>query len=413
MVLSIFLIGGCVGKVDFSKNISAEDKKLFSSYEDNVLYIKDDIRITQNGFYPNYKVSLHPVEEWDSRKSYLYKSRFYSTIVEYSALKEFNLQKFLDVVKEENLLVYRNKLLKLQSKYPNVTTTGLTLKQVDSLLVEKNSFKHIYLVDTCSKRALNLVEKEQLFLINDSPQNLKCIKNATDRVKFIAISKDKSLIKDTSMSESLQLRLIRENPKIWLSLKDTYHLGNTYPVVIEEIFKIELEKPVEKIDFIGLNSLLKYLKSPNKNFIRLALKKVIRYDIGAVLLKMIPHSSPNYIKYIYREDAYDEYVNFFINLNNEVTLEMLSIKPKLIDDVKNPTSRMLNHPKVVQLYKRREALAKWRREHPSIESSPSYSTSSTSSSTSSSTRECTYRVKTEYVPGGNGRTAQVGYNDCN
>ena len=35
----LFLIGGCAGKTDFTQGVSEEDKKLLSSYDDEVIYI--------------------------------------------------------------------------------------------------------------------------------------------------------------------------------------------------------------------------------------------------------------------------------------------------------------------------------------------------------------------------------------
>ena len=116
LLLAIFLIFGCAGKRDFTKGVSEEDKKLFSSNKDKKLFIyKHIVIITQNGFYPYIK------SEYDTK------------VASYIDRKKFNLKKFMNDVNKYNLKSLRIKLLTLKKKYPSVSLLKATKTEIETL----------------------------------------------------------------------------------------------------------------------------------------------------------------------------------------------------------------------------------------------------------------------------------------
>ena len=107
-------MGGCAGKKDFTKGVSEEDKKLLSSPNDEILYIyKDRLRVTKNGFYPNYNFKI-PVKP--SRKKEFVANYYSSKISTYSGLRQFNLKKFIDDINNNNLRGIQEKVIMVKKK---------------------------------------------------------------------------------------------------------------------------------------------------------------------------------------------------------------------------------------------------------------------------------------------------------
>ena len=133
LFLGILLIGGCAGKTDFTQGVSGENKKLLSSYTDKILYIKGDIRITKNGFYPNCNINSPKL-----KRSVQNKNKYMSKVASYLMTRKFNLKLFLEDVNKKHLKEFRFKLLKVALKYPQDSFDTSFIEneeELDSLLL--------------------------------------------------------------------------------------------------------------------------------------------------------------------------------------------------------------------------------------------------------------------------------------
>jgi len=101
LITSILIISGCAEKIDFTKGVSEEDKKLLSSDEGKIYHYKY-LYITKNGFFPGYI------------------GRFNSKITNYSNDEELNLKLFVDYIYANNLKKFRETLLLMKKRYPTL-----------------------------------------------------------------------------------------------------------------------------------------------------------------------------------------------------------------------------------------------------------------------------------------------------
>ncbi|CAA6802688.1 MAG: Unknown protein [uncultured Sulfurovum sp.] len=72
------------------------------------------MRVTKNGFYPNYNFKI-PVKP--SLKKEFVANYYSSKISNYSGLRQFNLKKFIDDINNNNLRNIHEKILTLKKKY--------------------------------------------------------------------------------------------------------------------------------------------------------------------------------------------------------------------------------------------------------------------------------------------------------
>ena len=185
---SLLLLMGCAGKADFSKNVSAEDKALFSSYGDKVLYVfKNDIRITKKGFYPNYQIPSHPIREGHKR----YNDKYFSNVSSYLGTKKFNMQTFMDDVNQNNLKFYRQKMVAYHKKYPLFLMDKVDLKEIGKMKSSKDFFSLTGL-DCVQAQALN--EETQLSLLQNDAHLVKCIENPTEQAQLLILEKKAYLL---------------------------------------------------------------------------------------------------------------------------------------------------------------------------------------------------------------------------
>ena len=124
----LLLVSGCAEKADFTKGVSDKDKKLISSYDDKVLFVYDDIRITENGFYPNFKINIFEINN---------ESKYATKVASYLDTKKFNLKLFIDDVKKYDLKKIRAKLLPMFKRFPTFKLEDK--EELTMLLSAKNS----------------------------------------------------------------------------------------------------------------------------------------------------------------------------------------------------------------------------------------------------------------------------------
>jgi len=124
----LLLVSGCAEKTDFTKGVSDKDKKLISSYDDKVLFVYDDIRITEHGFYPNFKILGIRNDN---------KSKYVTKVASYLDTKKFNLKIFIDDVNRYGLKKIKAKLLPIFKKFPDFKLEDK--KALTMILSAKNS----------------------------------------------------------------------------------------------------------------------------------------------------------------------------------------------------------------------------------------------------------------------------------
>ncbi|CAA6800985.1 MAG: Unknown protein [uncultured Sulfurovum sp.] len=173
IVLVMFFINGCFSHVGTQKNnflmtkVSTEDKKLLSSYNDEVLYIhnyntrientkasvestigmeqynspagkvtqytSNAIRITKNGFYPNCKL-LETTLTSELKKStrYCSKTKYMKQSLG-GLLTKFNMNKFMHDINEANLKELRLNIIAIKKRFPSVNLQRLPEKAIKTL----------------------------------------------------------------------------------------------------------------------------------------------------------------------------------------------------------------------------------------------------------------------------------------
>ncbi|MCK4442301.1 MAG: hypothetical protein KAU90_09865, partial [Sulfurovaceae bacterium] len=176
LLLIMLLIGGCAGKRDFTKGVSEEDKKLLSSKDDKVLFIYDDIRITNNGFYPNNLTK--------DNRTYKY-SKYHKRVASYSKLRKINLKRFMDDVNKYKLKNIRTKLLPIFKRFPNLK---LKDKEELNIILSKEDSEKKYAIILKShpeyiQNISNPNEKLQYVIVSNNLSNIKYIKNPTEAIK--------------------------------------------------------------------------------------------------------------------------------------------------------------------------------------------------------------------------------------
>ena len=169
LLSTILFVGGCAGKRDLAKGVSSEDKKLISSYHDEVLYTSYGIRITKNGFYPDCNINLSKtLSPKDNDKCY--KNIYMTKVAEFSRVKKFNLKKFMETINEKNLKKERINRIIVQKEYPSFPITKFNSKDIDILSLKSSS----------------LYEKQKAFVRN-KPSYISKIINPSEELQKIAI----------------------------------------------------------------------------------------------------------------------------------------------------------------------------------------------------------------------------------
>ena len=129
-------MGGCVGKKDFTKGVSEEDKKLLSANYEKILYIyKNRLRVTRTGFYPNYNDGYYPdknvlIPDGPSSEKKFRTNYYSSKISNYFGLRQFNLKKFVDDINNNNLRNIHEKIIIVKKKkYPYIKDINLLMPE--------------------------------------------------------------------------------------------------------------------------------------------------------------------------------------------------------------------------------------------------------------------------------------------
>jgi len=122
LILFLFvLFVGCAKKgVDYTSQVSKEERTLLSSFDDKVIYKHEEIRITEHGFYPDFKIPPYAVSKYEADSPKFYDSKYAVKISSYLKSKKFNLKLFMDDVNKYKLKELRQKLLYIFKKYPEL-----------------------------------------------------------------------------------------------------------------------------------------------------------------------------------------------------------------------------------------------------------------------------------------------------
>jgi len=168
LISSMFFMGGCAGKRDFTKGVSEEDMKLLSSPSDKTLRLYKGLRITEKGFYPH--CTLIPVGTILPDEA-CYENRYMTKVAPYSPVKKFNLKKFIDTIKNSDLKSKRNNLLYVKNKYPSFDVSSFNFEQIDTL----------------SSKSTGLIDKQKI-LITKSPNYIRKITNPSKEILSLASS---------------------------------------------------------------------------------------------------------------------------------------------------------------------------------------------------------------------------------
>ena len=118
LTLLIFFAGCAKKGINYTTQVSKEDKILLSSFDDKIIYKYKEIRITEHGFYPDFKIPPYAVSKADSPK--FYKSKYAVKVASYLKSKKFNLKMFMDDVNKYKLKELRLKLVYIFKKYPEL-----------------------------------------------------------------------------------------------------------------------------------------------------------------------------------------------------------------------------------------------------------------------------------------------------
>jgi hypothetical protein len=160
LITSILIISGCAEKIDFTKGVSEEDKKLYSSTSEGWLHLyKKRIIITKNGFYP-----------YD-------RDRYKTKVADYLNVRKFNLGLFISDIKYNNLEELRTRLISVSNKYNFPKIKRLTLKEIE----------------TIESKKISLHEKQKI-LVNYDEEYIKKISNPSKELKkIVRLNQEKRL----------------------------------------------------------------------------------------------------------------------------------------------------------------------------------------------------------------------------